>query len=256
MFYRQGSWALFLLVCQPLLHVQEPAWPRALVPSAGQSEQQSAVCAEDSASPRHGEALGALDSLVQNTPLCVIWKKTWAGELGSSILYRAKRVDPMTVRVGYFVFWTTERPWGDNPQTHWILPSLAIDAVYTHFMFVLPGLQAAIYGAGDIEGAMVTYRQDDSMRLRPVSITADDGFHRRTAIDVRGAVDAQGKVLLLNEVWSHQLGGHDAARALEAGAQRRCFEHGALRPLTRKIAEEFRLGSAERPRRARPAWAF
>lgn len=224
------------------------------MPGAERLEKHASIDSESSRRSSRQDGLGTLDSLVQSAPLCVVWSKTWAGELGSSILYRVQRVDPTTIRVGYFVFWTTERPWGDNPQTHWILPSLAIDAVYTHFMFVLPGIQAAVYGLGDIEGAMVTYREDTEKRLRPVAITADDGLHRSTSIDVRRAIDDQGRVLLLNEVWSHQLGGRNALKALKAGAQRRCFEQGALRPLTRGIAEAFRLGSSAHPLRARPAW--
>lgn len=256
MFYRQGSWALFLLVSQPLLHAHDAAWPEAVVSGAERLQAHASVIdASGSWRSNRQDGPGALDFLVQNAPLCIVWSKTWAGELGSSVLYRVQRVDPTTIRVGYFVFWTTERPWGDNPQTHWILPSLAIDAVYTHFMFVLPGVQAAVYGQGDIEGAMVTYREDRE-KLRPVSIAADDGLHRRTAIDVREAVDDEGRVLLLNEVWSHQLGGRDALKALRAGAHRRCFEQGALRPLTRSIADAFRLGSSAHPLRARPAWGF
>jgi hypothetical protein len=68
-------------------------------------------------------------------------------------------------------------------------------------------------------------------------------------------VDAQGRIVLLTDVWSHQFGAHGgAAFAAHPSASLRCYEGAALRPMTREIAQAFRLGSESAPRRAKPAW--
>lgn len=203
----------------------------------------------------HLDSHPELETAVRSVPICIVWKQLWAGELGSSILYRIKRRHPHQVEIGYFVYWSSERPWGDNEQTRLVLPALFIDAFYTRTLFLLPGMQQALYGAGDIEGARVTYRLEDD-RLTPLSIVVDDTSHRETSLDVKRAVDANGRVMLLTAAWSHQLAGEDAVGAVESGARSRCYLGTALRPLTREIASSFRLGSPEHPRRAKPAWRF
>lgn len=259
---RHACWVIFMLSCQPSTSTKAPNWPEpspyvrvhAGARKLAGSDLTKGIRA--SASEHGGDNARDLDIAVRSTPICIVWKAESAGELGSSILYRARRIDSDTIQVGYFVFWTTERPWGDNFETRWVLPALAIDAVYTRLFFVLPGLQSMMYGDGDIEGARVTFRRDDRNRFRPVSIAADHGAHKEAIIDVRDAVDERGRLMLLSEAWSHQLGGRGAVSAFQAGAETRCYEQDALRPLTSEVAAAFRLGTAAEPRRAAPAWRF
>lgn len=183
-----------------------------------------------------------LDGLIRRVPICIAWTQPWAGDLGTSILYRTRTRDAKNISVGYFAYWTTERPWGNNSLTHWLLPALAVDAFYSHLLFMFPGIQRFMYGAGDVEGVRISYRVDDSNQLIPLSITADDGSHREVPISLTEAVDDQGRVTLLNDVWSHQLGGHQALALVRNNAvQRRCFIGESLRPLTDRVVSAFRL---------------
>jgi hypothetical protein len=100
----------------------------------------------------------------------------------------------------------------------------------------------------------IAYRLDDSNRLIPVEITADDATHREVSLSLNEAVDSQGRITLLNDVWSHQLGGRQALNESRIGAHRHCFNSESLRPLTGGVVAAFRLGSPSDPRRAGPAW--
>jgi hypothetical protein len=159
-----------------------------------------------------------------------------------------------TIRIGYFAYWSTERPWGDNSLTHWLVPALAIDAFYSHLLFVLPGVQRLMYGPGDIEGVRIAYRIVQDSRLVPTSIVADGALHREVALDLDESVDESGKILLFNEVWSHQLGGRQALMRARAGAHQTCYDYDSIQPLTDDVVAMFRLGSPNDPRRAGPAW--
>jgi hypothetical protein len=204
--------------------------------------------------PENGTLRELLNELVRRVPICIVSTQPWAGDLGSSILYRVSPDKSKNVRVGYFAYWTTERPWGDNSLTRWLLPALAIDAFYSHLLFLFPGIQRVMYGAGDVEGVRITYRLGGPDRLIPVAITADDATHHEVSIDATDAVDDQGRIMLLNDVWSHQLGGRNALALARTGANRRCFNGESLRPLTDHVVSAFRLGSPTNPRRAGPAW--
>jgi len=195
------------------------------------------------------------DELVRDLPVCVASPKWFAGELGRSVLYQFKRVGH-ELHVGYFVYWSTERPWGNNLLSYLVLPALAVDAFYSHLFFLFPGLQRILHGAGDIEGARVVYEQGGDGRWTPVSAVADDALHHEVALDPGDFVDGQGRVVLMTDVWSHQLGAK-GARAFVDGSHDggvTCYGHNALSPLTTRIADLFRLGTSLAPRRARPAW--
>ena len=86
-----------------------------------------------------GPSARAADAnIVRKLPLCVASESWSAGELGHTVLYRYKREGRM-LTVGYFVYWTTERPWGKNVLSYSLLPALFIDAFYSHFFFLFPG---------------------------------------------------------------------------------------------------------------------
>jgi hypothetical protein len=205
----------------------------------------SAVSADDSATT---------DADIRALPVCVASRSWSAGELGRSILYKYKR-EGRTMTVGYFVYWSTERPWGKNVLSYSVLPALFIDAFYSHLFFMFPGARYWIHGPGDIEGARVVYEQQDDGKWRPVSAVASDGFHHEVPLSTDDFVDAEGRVVLMTDVWSHQLG----ARGARAFTDDRkdavaCYGGDSISPLTDEIARMFRLGSPSDARRAAPAW--
>ncbi|HMJ16104.1 MAG TPA: hypothetical protein VK524_32035, partial [Polyangiaceae bacterium] len=67
-------------------------------------------------------------ALIESQPVCIVSKVWSAGELGETLAYHYQRSGDR-IEVGYFAFWSTERPWGDNALTLTVLPAAAIDAV-------------------------------------------------------------------------------------------------------------------------------
>lgn len=195
------------------------------------------------------------DEVVRELPVCVASQQWSAGELGRSVLYQFKRVGH-ELHVGYFVYWTTERPWGKNVLSYLVLPALVVDSFYSHLFFLFPGLQRLIHGPGDVEGARVVYQERENGRWTPVSAVADDGLHQEVVLDPGDFVDGEGRVVLMTDVWSHQLGAKGARAFVEASHDGGvvCYRRNTLSPLTTRIAELFRLGTTLAPRRARPAW--
>lgn len=189
------------------------------------------------------------EALVRSQPVCVLSTRPSAGDIGDSLVVRHRR-DGDLLWVSYFVYWSSERPWGDKP---WWL-SLAIDSVYSHFLFIFPGLRHALYGPGDIEGVTVVYRAVGD-RLEIVEGFGDDEYHRRVHLGPDDLIGSDNHTVLLTTSWSHQLGGRGGGRiAHDAAASRRCFAGTELVPLTNDIASRFWLGTASAPRRARYAW--
>jgi hypothetical protein len=210
------------------------------------------------AAPRNADALpsapeeieapsDAEQAAIEAQPVCIgstVWS---AGELGSTLFYRRARLPDGKVAVGYYAFFSEERPWGNNWLTWSVAPALAIDAVYTRFLFVAPGIQRARYGEGDVEGFRVIYAAGAHGRLVPESAVADDGWHRRADLtrEELFAVDP-ARVTLATDSWSHHLGAH-VARPSDL-VWRRCYEKGRIKPIDREVIRRFRLD-----RRARPA---
>lgn len=254
-------WAAYLLIFEPSIGTFDPAWPEPSRSWQSHAQLSSVGLAFASnsdparvASPRVQSSDSGLDELVRRVPICILWNRSWAGSLGETMLYRVQQIDQNAIRVGYFAYWSTERPWGDNGLTRWLLPAFAIDAFYSHLLFVLPGLQRLLYGPGDVEGVRVVYQLQNSARLLPMSILADDESHNHVAIDLTEAIDETGSILLFNDVWSHQLGGRRALSRARNGAERRCYSQDSLVPLTNEVVSAFRLGGPGNPRRAGPAW--
>lgn len=244
--------------------------------------------------PEMSEQEAADRAAIEAHPVC-IGSRVWsAGTMADTVYYHYRRHgDQLTV--GYFVYWSTERPWGSNNLTYGVLPALFVDAFYSHTFFLLPGARELLYGPGDIEGASVTYRRDPvSGELAPIGGIADDDRHKAVTLSAED-LDASGRTALVTDVWSHQLGGKGGARLLRevfgddagsaaepavlaassgaeaavaiseendaqdedpqgSGGRVRCFSGDALRPLPEAVKRTFRLGSADAPRRAKPAW--
>ena len=184
--------------------------------------------------------------------MCVASSVWSAGELGETLVYHFER-HGNRLHVGYFAFWSSERPWGVNALSLSVAPALVVDGFYSHGLFVLPGMRYALYGAGDIEGAAVVY-EISGEKLVPLRGFADDETHDEVILSQRDLRDPDGRVVLMSEAWSHQLGAKHAAQRLESAADQHCFEGENLHPLTPGLAERFRLGSFAEPRRAKPAW--
>jgi hypothetical protein len=189
--------------------------------------------------------------LIKAQRVCVLNTLDSAGDIGQKIAFRSRR-DGDELRVSYFVNWSTERPWGDRSP----IEALAIDSVYSHFFFFLPGLRYLMHGPSDIEGATVVYRVEDE-RLSVLEGFADDDSHTPVTLRAEDLRDGDGTALMTS-VWSHQLGTRGAARAAAeappGALSRRCYQGADLIPLTPSLAERFWLGTADAPRRARPAW--
>jgi hypothetical protein len=62
-------------------------------------------------------------------------------------------------------------------------------------------------------------------------------------------------VVLLTDVWSHQLGAHGAGNlADQSRVELKCYAEASLQPMTQVVARAFRLGSEDHPLRGTPAW--
>lgn len=187
--------------------------------------------------------------LIRGQPLCVAEIHATAGDLSPVVFVRHRREADRLV-VGYFVHWSTEKPWGAER----FITALAIDAIYTHFLFVLPGLRDGIYGPGDVEGVSVEYAVEAN-RLRPERAWADNYDHGPVELRPADLQMATGQTALLSAVWTHQLGSPGAAAFIAQHPERaHCFLGDSLQPLPEDVRLSHRLGTAEYPRRARPAW--
>ncbi len=206
------------------------------------------------ATARPDDPAAALRARIEAQPVCVVSKVWSAGRLGASVLYHYRR-DGDRLHVGYFVYWSTERPWGNNALTYTGLPALFTDAFYSHFLFALPGARRVLYGPGDVEGARVDYRIRPGGGLEVLGGLANDATHQEVTLSRSDLVDNQGRIILMTRVWSHQLGAHGGAAyvARESGAPH-CFRGDSLEPLSAKVAKALRLGTERAPRRAKPAW--
>ena len=204
--------------------------------------------------PAITEDRSADDARVVAQPVCVGARSWSAGALGDTVLYRTRRVGNR-IAVGYFVYWSEERPWGSNVVSYTVLPALAVDLVYSHFLYVFPGIKDALYGSGDVEGVQVLYDQRPDGSLSVVSGRADDGNHGPVVLSRSDLLDSKGRVVLLTDVWSHQLGAHGGANFAESSApELKCYAKSSLRPMTELIARAFRLGNEREPLRGNPAW--
>ncbi len=204
--------------------------------------------------PTTTEQRSADDARVVEQPVCVAARSWSAGSLGDTVLFRTRRVGNR-IAVGYFVYWSEERPWGDNFVSYTVLPALAVDAVYSHFLYVFPGIKDALYGSGDVEGAQILYEQRPDGSLAVVSGRADDAHHGPVALSRSDLLDSKGRVVLLTDVWSHQLGAHGGASFADRSAPAlKCYAKSSLQPMTELVARAFRLGNARQPLRGNPAW--
>ena len=134
------------------------------------------------------------DEAILAQPIRIASTVESAGELGPALLYRRGRLPDGRLVVGYYAFFSEERPWGNNWLTWSVVPAIAVDAVYTRLLFVGPGLQRAAFGPADVEGFQVVYAIGPDGRLSPERAFADDAQHRRAELgrDALLAMDPDG----------------------------------------------------------------
>jgi hypothetical protein len=178
---------------------------------------------------------------IEREPVCVGSSVESAGNLSDVLYYRAVALPDGRVEVGYFAFYSEERPWGNNWLTWSVVPALAVDLVYSRALLVAPGLQRALYGAGDVEGVDVVYDRLADGSLHFDHALADDGTHTRVALSRQQAFALDhNRPTFYSEVWSHQLGGR-RAHARSDLAYERCYGEGSIRPLPESVARAFRV---------------
>lgn len=178
---------------------------------------------------------------VERLPVCVGSSVKSAGDLSDVLYYRAVALPDGRVEVGYFAFYSEERPWGNNWLTWSVFPALAVNLVYSRALLVAPGLQRALYGAGDVEGVGVVYNRLADGSLHVDHALADDGTHDSVALSREQvfALDPD-RPTFYSDVWSHQLGGR-GARSRSNLEYERCYGVGSIRPLPESIARTFRV---------------
>jgi hypothetical protein len=183
---------------------------------------------------------------IEREPVCVGSSVKSAGDLSDVLYYRAVALPDGRVEVGYFAFYSEERPWGNNWLTWSVFPALAVDLVYSRALLVAPGLQRALYGAGDVEGVGVVYDRAPDGSLQFDHALADDGTHDEVALS-RAQVFTldHNRPTFYSQVWSHQLGGQ-GARSRSDLAYERCYSEGSIRPLPASVARAFRVDVDDR----------
>gem|GEM_PF-1960603 len=184
---------------------------------------------------------------IEQQEVCVGSAVASAGTLGDVLYYRARVLDDQSLVVGYFAFFSEERPWGNNWLTWTMLPALAVDMVYTRAALIAPGLQRILSGKGDVEGFRIVYAMRDDGALDVKRAFADDGTHAPVVLEAHEvlAIDPRRPVLY-SRVWSHQLGGKGVKRK-EDLAYVRCFGPGQVLPLADDVAREFAIDKRAQP---------
>src|SRR5262245_52290841 len=71
----------------------------------------------------------AEEAEIERQQICIgstVWS---AGVLGPALLYQRSRLPDGRLAIGYYVFFSDERPWGNNWLTWLLLPAVAVDLV-------------------------------------------------------------------------------------------------------------------------------
>ncbi|HEX8790797.1 MAG TPA: hypothetical protein VF765_07580 [Polyangiaceae bacterium] len=192
-------------------------------------------------------ARSAMQAALEAKPVCIGSSVESAGALGDVLYYRAATLPDGRVAVGYFAFFSEERPWGNNWLTWTVVPALAVDLVYSRALLVAPGIQRAMYGAGDVEGLSIVYAVGLDGALSFDHATADDRTEQPVVISRERAYALDpAHPVFYSDVWSHQLGGTGAASRQNL-AYLRCYEGDAIRPLPDDLARAYHLENRADP---------
>jgi hypothetical protein len=184
---------------------------------------------------------------IERAPVCIGSAVASAGALADVLYYRAASLGGGRFAVGYFAFFSEERPWGNNWLTWSVVPALAVDLAYSRALLVAPGVQRALYGAGDVEGVSIVYEVTPAGTLQVDHAVAENRREQLVGLSRREvfALDPL-RPTFYSEVWSHQLGGR-GARSLSDLTYVRCYEGDSIRPLPDDVARAFRLDNRATP---------
>lgn len=189
----------------------------------------------------------ATQAAIEAKPVCIGSSVESAGSLGDVLYYRAAALPDGHVAVGYFAFFSEERPWGNNWLTWTVVPALAVDMVYSRALLVAPGIQRAMYGAGDVEGVSIVYAVNPDASLSFDHATADDRTEHPFVISRERAFALDpGQPVFYSDIWSHQLGGTGAASRQNL-AYLRCYEGDSIRPLPDDVGRAYHLENRAGP---------
>jgi hypothetical protein len=195
----------------------------------------------------HADPTNVEQAAIEQQEICVGSSVASAGDLGDVLYYRASVLPDGKLAVGYYVFFSEERPWGNNWLTWTLLPALAVDMFYTRAMFVGPGLQRAIHGKGDVEGFRVIYELREDGALKIERAIADDGTHAPVYLSADDVMTLDPeRPTFYSDVWSHQLGGR-GVRSKSDLAYLHCYDRDHVRPLPDAVAEDFALAGRANP---------
>ncbi|WP_437878795.1 hypothetical protein [Sorangium sp. So ce513] len=198
------------------------------------------------------DAPSGIAAAIEAQSICVGSTVMSAGELGDVLYYRSTTGERGEVSVGYYAFFSEERPWGNNWLTWTVLPALAVDLVYTHGLLVGPGIQRAAYGKGDVEGFRIVYSMGEDGRLAVEHGVADRGDHSEVRLERADLLSIDpARPTVYSRWWSHQLGGQGASP--DDLVSRRCYGPGEILPLPADVALDFRLDRRAGPARVVPA---
>lgn len=183
---------------------------------------------------------------IEKQRVCVGAAMDSAGTLAETLYYRAAWLPDGKIAVGYFAFYSDERPWGNNWLTWTVLPALGIDLVYSRSLMIAPGLQRAIYGKGDVEGFRIVYDVDDHGGLHVSYGLADNSAHSPVRLEREDLLSIDPLVpTLYSDTWSHQLGAR--GRSKDSLASLTCFVGDRVRPLPEDTARDFRIDARAVP---------
>jgi hypothetical protein len=188
-----------------------------------------------------------IEDSIESQPICIGSSVQSAGTIADTIYYRDVLLRDGKIAVGYFVFYSEERPWGNNWLTWTVLPALGIDMFYSRALLVGPGIQRALYGKGDVEGFRIVYEREGDDGLRVDSAVADDGDEKIVALDRAEvlALDAK-RPTFYSDVWSHQLGAR-GVRSKEDLETLHCYDAEHIRPLSEEVARDFHVENRADP---------
>ena len=94
------------------------------------------------------EPASPIEAAIERQELCIGSSVRSAGKLADALYYRWARAPSGQIAVGYFVFYSQERPWGNNWLTWTFFPALFVDMAYSHMLLVAPGYQRLTKGEG------------------------------------------------------------------------------------------------------------
>ena len=102
------SRAAYLLLWPLSIPWANPEWPGPCLSNSVQTHPRVSIASaiDLGAASSHYQSsclaqTNALDTLIRRVPICITWTKSWAGELGTSMLFRVQVTGKNTVRIEY-----------------------------------------------------------------------------------------------------------------------------------------------------------